>query len=338
MTHGLVTTIIPVYNRPDMLRKAVASVLIQSYRPIEIIIVDDGSTDETGKVAEDLAIGHPDIIRVITQENGGPGSAREKGRRAAAGEFIQYLDSDDLLMPLKFESQVEALRNNPDCGIAYGITELIDENGTVLVSPYKWTGRRVDQLFPSLLVDRWWNTHTPLYRRSLCDTIGAWSGMRMGEDWEYDARAGALKTRLAYCPLPVSQHRCHKQQRLTGGRLNHGKLRDIARLIGRLFEYARNAEVSFESTEMSHFSRWAFLVARQAGAAGLTDAARDCFDIARTSAGKPGIDVKVYGVLAGIVGWKVAGTLACLADSILKRTPGQDTLRQSWMEADGRKP
>jgi len=106
MHPGLVTTIIPVYNRAAMLREAVASVLAQTYRPVEVIVVDDGSTDETAGVADELA---GDEVRVIHQPNGGPGTAREAGRRAARGEFIQHLDSDDLLLPHKFALQVAGL-------------------------------------------------------------------------------------------------------------------------------------------------------------------------------------------------------------------------------------
>ena len=109
LVEGLVSTIIPVHNRPALLREAVASVLAQTYRPIEIIVVDDGSTDETGREAEALAEAHPEV-HAIHRENGGPGAARETGRLAARGEFIQYLDSDDLLLPTKFELQVAGLR------------------------------------------------------------------------------------------------------------------------------------------------------------------------------------------------------------------------------------
>src|ERR1044071_1274968 len=103
MNEDLVSTIIPVYNRAGMLREAVESVLAQAYRPIEIIVVNDGSTDDTRCVAEALAATNLNEIRVIHQGNVGPGLAREAGRQAARGEFIQYLDSDDLLLPRKFE-------------------------------------------------------------------------------------------------------------------------------------------------------------------------------------------------------------------------------------------
>src|SRR4051812_13992958 len=93
----LVSTIIPVFNRPAMLREAVTSVLSQTYRPIEVIIVDDGSTDDdTPRAIAELAERHPDV-RGIRRTNGGPGLAREAGRGESRGDFIQYLDSDDLL-------------------------------------------------------------------------------------------------------------------------------------------------------------------------------------------------------------------------------------------------
>src|SRR5579871_51520 len=93
---GLVSTIIPVYNRPMMLREAVASVLSQTYRPIEVIIVDDGSTDQTPVVAEEVTRANPLEVVFVRKANSGPGPTRETGRLAARGEFIQYLDSDDL--------------------------------------------------------------------------------------------------------------------------------------------------------------------------------------------------------------------------------------------------
>src|SRR6266566_2626754 len=102
---GLVSAVIPVHNRAGMLREACASVIAQTYRPLEIIIVDDGSTDDTADTAADLAQTNPQEIRVIHQSKTGAGLAREAGRRNARGEFIQYLDSDDLLLPRKFELQ-----------------------------------------------------------------------------------------------------------------------------------------------------------------------------------------------------------------------------------------
>src|SRR5262249_19762294 len=81
------STIIPVHNRPLLLREAVASVLVQTYRPIEIVIVDDGSTDDTAQSIAALAAGYPSIVRHLRIPNGGPGAAREAGRGIANGEL-----------------------------------------------------------------------------------------------------------------------------------------------------------------------------------------------------------------------------------------------------------
>src|SRR5262249_24694081 len=121
MTEGLVSTIIPVFNRSTLLVDSVSSALQQTYPQLEVIIVDDASTDDTPQVIASLC-GRDSRVRSVRRENGGPGLARETGRQAARGEFIQYLDSDDLLLPRKFELQVAALRADPRAGIAYGIT------------------------------------------------------------------------------------------------------------------------------------------------------------------------------------------------------------------------
>ena len=138
MQENLVSTIIPVFNRPMMLREAVDSVLKQTHPFIEVIIADDGSTDETPSVAKELTEAHPDVVVYTRHENAGPGPARELGRRIARGEFIQYLDSDDRLLPNKFTDQIAILRQHPDCDIAYGITRLVDPEGKILADPYKF--------------------------------------------------------------------------------------------------------------------------------------------------------------------------------------------------------
>lgn len=336
---ALVSTIIPVYNRPGLLREAVQSVLDQTYHEIEVVIVDDGSTDETGAVADSLAAQHPDTVRVFHIRNSGPGGAREVGRLSARGEFIQYLDCDDLLLPRKFEIQVTALRENPDCGVAYGYTRLLDMHGTVLAAPYKWTGRTFEQLFPALLVDRWWNTQTPLYRRSVCEAVGAWSDLRVGEDWEYESRVGARRVRLVHCCEYVAETRQHEGERLAGAPMSAVKAHDLVRLIGSLLTSAIAAGVPSDSPEMHHFSRWAFLLARQAGAAGNRAAAKRALGIARRAAGRGGpggVELLLYRGVASIVGWKTLGTLSRWRDHCLSVSPGRHTITtsDSWRHPD----
>lgn len=309
MTENLVSTIIPVYNRPQMILKAVDSVIEQTYRPIEIVLVNDGSSDNTGEVLDQMAVMHPDIIRVLHQKNGGAGLAREAGRLVARGEYIQYLDSDDWLMPAKFEVQVAALKQHPECGIAYGISRLINEQGAVVKATSKRTGETHEYLFPGLLIDRWWHTHTPLYSRHISDLAGAWPKHRP-EDWDLEARMGAHRVKLIYCDLVVSCHLDHDSD-MRFSRGNHqAYLRDEAWFLPRLYECAIKAGVSAEAPEMEHFSRWVFMRARHLGAIGEPAVARTLFDLACNAAPHATLKMKMTGILARLAGWKTVGQMA----------------------------
>ncbi|MFO1095508.1 MAG: glycosyltransferase family A protein [Planctomycetaceae bacterium] len=331
----LVSTIIPVYNRPQLLRVAVDSVLSQAYRPIEILIVDDGSTDDTPRVAAALAAEHPNVISWLRIENSGPGPAREAGRVRARGEFLQYLDSDDRLLPGKFAAQVAALRRRPDCGIAYGTTRLIDEDGRVLLSPFKWTGEERSQLFPGLLVDRWWCTHTPLYRRSLSDALGPWSDLRWSQDWEYDARAGARLTPLVRCNAEVSEHRQHDGIRQTSNadwERDPRRLRNRIQLLQAIWQAAAGARVSETAPERQHFARWAFALARRCAAAGLNHEMDVALGLAQQAAGHTGQGargVTAFRWLSQSIGAVASGRIARTVES-LGWQPGHSTLPQSF--------
>jgi glycosyltransferase involved in cell wall biosynthesis len=304
----LISTIIPVFNRPGMLAEAVDSVLAQTYRPIEIVIVDDGSTDDTPRMIEELAARHPEV-RGIRKPNGGPGLAREAGRTEASGGFIQYLDSDDLLMPRKFEIQVAALEAHPECGVAYGITRYRDAKGNEIECTWKPANQIQKTIFPSFLVARWWDTPTPLYRRSVCDAAGPWTSLRHEEDWEYDCRVGATGALLAYVDEVVVEIRDHSDGRLSGGGGdNRETLRDRAQAHALIASHARRAGVSPDAVEMQIFARELFHLARQCGAAGLTAESKLLVDIAASLS--PSLDLRVYGIAARIVGWQRVGRAA----------------------------
>lgn len=317
---GLVTTIIPVYNRVAMLQNAVHSVVAQSYRPIEVIIVDNASTDDTPREAAWLAQSNPGEVRLAHCTTRGAGAAREVGRRQARGEFIQYLDSDDLLLPEKFSLQVAALRAAPQCAIAYGITRFRGRGGKILHEPWKGTGEAVEHLFPSMLLDRWWGTSTPLYRRSALEHSGAWLNLSNEEDWEYDCRLAAQGVKLAYVPELVSEERDHG-----GDRLSRGGGKDAAKLAARaqahtlIYRHALRAQISRSTPQMQHFSRALFLLARQCGAAGLSQASRELFELSRESAQvarRNSMDYRVYALVAAVLGWRAAGQLSMLRDRL----------------------
>jgi hypothetical protein len=325
MIAGLVSTIIPVFNRPAQLREAVTSVLAQDWRPIEVIVVDDGSTDDTLATAHALASEHRGIVRVLTQANAGPGPARERGRVAAQGEFIQYLDSDDVLLPGKFTAQAKALQERPDCDVAYGKTRYRQADGTVVTADWKAHFGVRDTMFPSFLLERWWETATPLYRREVCDRAGAWTDLRLEEDWEYDCRIAALGGRLAWCDLEVCEHRDHRGTRLSrGSELDAPRQAQRARSHALIYGHARRAGIGPEAPEMQQFARSLFLLARQCGAAGLARESRELFDLARSASGAPrahAADFRVYGLLARVFGWRTAGRLSAAMDHLRKARP-----------------
>jgi glycosyltransferase involved in cell wall biosynthesis len=312
-----VSTIIPVHNRAPLLREAVASVLTQEHRPIEIVIVDDGSTDDTGPVAEGLAEAHPQMIRVWHQPNAGPGAARQAGLDLCRGEFVQFLDSDDLLLPGKFSAQVEALRQHPEAQIAYG-PSLEEDHSRQPVErrgPMRATGTTQERLFPLLLLERWWTTSCPLYRRALLDRIGPWQSWINEEDWEYDGRAGATGAPLAWVPIEVSVRRIHMgDDHLSDrGHLDPCKLADRARARESLLRSALAAGVDRRGPEMARFSRSAFLLSRQCGAAGAEGASRQLFQLARRVGARGPrrrLEFILYGLLAAGLGWGRAARLS----------------------------
>lgn len=297
-----------------MLREAVASVVAQTYRDFEVIIVDDESSDETPRVIEELCQSDP-RIRSLRRTNGGPGLARESGRQVAKGEFLQYLDSDDLLLPRKFELQVAALRAAPSAGIAYGITRYRDALGREIPCSWKSANRIERTLFPSLLLARWWETASPLFRRSVTDAIGPWTSLRLEEDWEYDSRAAALGTILVYVDEVVAEHRDHSDARLSrGAARDPSRLRDRATAHKLILHHARRAGVGNNAPEMQTYARELFLLARQCGATGLVDESRRL--VAESRSISSSLDLRVYERMAQVFGWKAVGKLATFSDSV----------------------
>jgi glycosyltransferase involved in cell wall biosynthesis len=111
MHKPLVSVIVPTYNQPAYLVQALDSVFAQTFRDFEIIVINDGSTDNTHQVLEQYG----DRIRVLNQENQGIGRARNRGMDNAVGRYIAFLDHDDLWHPLKLQMQVAYMQEHPDC-------------------------------------------------------------------------------------------------------------------------------------------------------------------------------------------------------------------------------
>lgn len=132
---GLVSVVVPVYNRREIICETLASIFNQSYRPIELVIVDDGSSDGTGEVIREWANkkhSNQFLMRQFFQSNKGVSAARNVGMEKAIGEYIQFLDSDDLILPGKIKKQVEVLRDNHLSSYCWSKTSQINTEGQEL--------------------------------------------------------------------------------------------------------------------------------------------------------------------------------------------------------------
>ena len=133
-----VSVVIPTFNRCSLVQQAIDSALAQTYPDIEIIVVDDGSTDETPRI---IPAKYGDQIRYIWQENAGLSAARNHGLRLAQGEYVAFLDSDDLWLPEKLRRQVAEMEKHPEAGAVLTQARYIDINGKVLNGRYVIGGK-----------------------------------------------------------------------------------------------------------------------------------------------------------------------------------------------------
>jgi glycosyltransferase involved in cell wall biosynthesis len=119
MHYPLVSVIIPTYNRKESVKEAVQSVLDQDYPKIEVVVIDDGSTDGT---AEELAKVFGSRIHYVFQENAGVSRARNRGVLEARGDLVCFLDSDDILVPGSISARISCFSNNKNCRVSYGLS------------------------------------------------------------------------------------------------------------------------------------------------------------------------------------------------------------------------
>lgn len=320
-----VSVIIPVFNRPRQIKDSVMSALLQSHKSIEIIIIDDGSTDLTSTVVDELSLLWPATVKVFRQPNLGPGAARQRGSEISAGEFIQYLDSDDIIYKGKLEAQVIALNSNPHADICYSLSFQADYryDPPLLLGPMRDTGKEITSLFPRLLNERWWTTSSPLYRRKLIERIGPWKNYLNEEDWEFDARAGAKNIMLAWVPEIGSIRRMNQgdDHLSKDGFTDPKKMRDRIKAKHNIYKSALAASMSHSSREMYLFSRECFLLARQSAEIGLSKDAESIFRLAVKASikyKKNSIDLLVYGLLGHLIGWAGIGCMTKRIRSVLR--------------------
>lgn len=206
----LVSVIIPAFNSAQYLADAVESVFAQTYSVVECIVVDDGSTDHTQELLNKLLKLHPGL-KTARKTNGGLSSARNMGLRESTGDFISFLDADDVLIPDKIERQVAYLNANPDVGIVYGDCLIATET----LRPMKmYTAEMPRDIEPidALCYRNWFGVMIPLVRRTVIDRVGEFDEeLASAEDWDYWIRCSKI-ARISYLAGAVSLYRQHSCQ------------------------------------------------------------------------------------------------------------------------------
>lgn len=200
-----VSVIIPSYNQAQFVASAVESALAQTHPDVEIIVVDDGSTDETRAVLD----AYCERIRYIYQENRGLAAARNAGFLASHGDYLLFLDSDDVIHPDKLALHVHFLEAERDFGLSYSAWQQVNEDGTQVLGEVR--PNKQGQLLRELLLRRFFFfASATVIRRQCLDEVGLFDeSLRWGEDadmWLRMARAGYA---FGYQDRPLLQYRIH---------------------------------------------------------------------------------------------------------------------------------
>ena len=233
-----VSVIIPTYNRADLLPGCLENVLGQSYPHLEVLVVDDGSTDNTREVIQPYL----DRVRYFETENGGPAHARNIAMRAATGEYLAFLDSDDFYLPGKLALQVAFMEAFPDVGLvstevsAFDSTGVLEENHLKTYhsiyrthrlsyedvygvrGEFVWPGREqpipyyVGNIFRYTLMSTVIMVNTVLFRREVIDKVGLQNeGFRYLQCYEWSMRV-CKHFKVGFLDVPTYLIRYHEGQ------------------------------------------------------------------------------------------------------------------------------
>jgi len=184
----LISVIIPVYNRKDKLEKSVESVLKQSWKNLEIIAVDDGSTDGTGELLQRLEAEIPVLKAVLLPQNGGAANARNAGVKEASGEWLAFQDSDDYWYPDKLEKQMAYHAAHPEYPLIYSAFRVQSEKQQGKYPRDDMSGLEGD-IYPQLLVRNTIGSPTILVKKECFWEAGGFDpSYRNIEDWDFVIR------------------------------------------------------------------------------------------------------------------------------------------------------
>ena len=273
----LVSVVMPAYNVEAYIEEAILSIVGQDYRNLELVVVNDGSSDGTRKIVEKLARRYPAIAKCLTISNSGPARARNVGIQNARGRIIAYQDADDISFAGRISREVRYLTENPHVAMVYGGMEVRYPGGAI--------ERQQTQSFNGklLLLRNYIPCGSVMHRRSILDRVGWWND---NDDWDLWIRVSE-RYAIGNVPEVVYQYRVHDSE----FRHSRNVLRN-ALIHLRTFEkrYERKKEVFVGMKVVLLFVQYKILKCLQALTGNLTDRPRlvkliaKCFQFAEYKA------------------------------------------------------
>lgn len=256
-TTPLVSIVIPTYNRKELLIEAVSSCIKQEYKNIEIIIIDDGSSDGTESVVENMlnTKWQEYKIKYFKQKNSGASAARNFGIQKAKGKYIQFLDSDDILFPEKLKLQVSKLEDNIESEVCscYG---LIGENlenttriGIKCNTPKEYIVKLCSRIVHGM------QTSAPLWKREFVSKQNGWrTDINLGDDLEYHIRLLTKVKQIEFIEKELFWIREHSNERLSVVNKNINKILSAIKTKQSIYEILKKNTLIDENLQKTLLS------------------------------------------------------------------------------------
>ncbi len=211
----LISVIIPFFNASRYLKESIESVISQTFDDWELILIDDGSTDDSVQIVTRLSLTEP-RIKILSQKNAGQAAARNNGIKSSKAKFIAFLDADDIWVKNKLEVQLKHLESEK-VDVIYSLGILMFENDNNRTEPYHWVTGRLDgmAMFEELTKSNFMNPGTVLLRRSIFDKVGLFDevdALRGTEDFDLWMRI----TRAGFVVFGMDDHLAYYRVRATG--------------------------------------------------------------------------------------------------------------------------
>ncbi len=223
MSDPAVSVVIPTYNRADFILESVTSVLDQTFQDFEVVVVDDGSSDNTPALIRSVADSR---IRYLYQVNKGVAAALNMGWRAARGDYIGRLDSDDRWHPDLLMRLVPTLESNPAIGLAYARAQWMDQKGRRLPQMLGAPEKFPNQTLKSLLYGDFVCPVAVIFRRACIEQVNGYDETLIAnEDWDLWIRMSTL-SRFAYLEEVLADYRTHPGNLTSSASLRLARLTD----------------------------------------------------------------------------------------------------------------